>query len=290
MDFIQLFIDSLALGSVYSVIAIGFSLIYTTGRFFDLSQGAAFLIGGYGGYFSKSVLGWTLPQSFLFSIICAGFFGMIVEKILIESLRRKHANPLVCFIATLGVLIFIESVLSIFFGSEVKVFQSGPSASFNWNSIQITHTQLSEIGLFIIIVPILLSIIQWTIFGRRLRAISDNQFLAKTIGIPVTNIFLIVAVLASSLSGIGGFVYSFERTIDPTRGLFVVLSAIIASIVGGVDKVSSAILGAFILSFLESIVVIMFPSEWKHAIVYTIFILFLSLRPHGIFGNTLRNS
>lgn len=284
MHSLQMVLEVGTLGVLYAIMALGFSLTYTLGRFFDLSQGAAFLVGAYAGFVSFRVWGWGLVASPVFSGLAGAGLGVTAFFAIVRPLRVRSASTLVFFLATLGFLIFVQSILSLIFGSEIKVFQMAESDTPDLGPARVTTAQLGELITGILLLASVAPFVRFSRWGRRLRAISSSETLAAITGIPVSQVFILTFALAGFISGIAGFWYAFERTLEPGRGLVAVLAAIIASVVGGSGRISGAILGAFLLAILETLAVTILPGAWKHTVVYALLILFLLIRPQGLLG------
>lgn len=291
MNVLQTLLNGLTSGGLYCLITIGFALIYSVARFFDLSHGATFLVGGYIGYSCIAVLKLPLVPSFLLASLGAALFGYILEKILFRRLWRKKASSLVFFIATLGVLIIVQSLISIIFKAETKVFRSGASPPLQVFGLKVTRIQLAELVTSILILFGIWWMLKRTILGKRIQAIANSQELATIVGVPVRKTVRYVILAGAALSGLAGCFFGLERTMNPMLGLFAVLAAIVASIIGGVGSVSGAALGAFILGMLENIAVMhALFSDWKKSIVFLVLILFLLVRPEGLLFKKYRSA
>jgi len=288
--FLEVLLNGISLGTLYCLITVGFAFTYNIARFFDMSQGAAFLVGGYLGYQALNVWQMGLFSGFLLAILGGGLFGAIVNIALVDLLKKREATPLVLFLATLGLLTLTQSVLAFYFGSDTKVYESGASFTVSLGDISISQTQIKiAVSTFVLIIFTLLSV-KLTAFGRKIRAISDSETLSTVIGIPVKKVILIVFIFASAISGAGGFFFGLDKTIDPNSGLSAILIAMIASIIGGVGNILGAVAGALTLGLIGSFVQAYLPGEWKYTTIFIIFIIFIGLRKQGIIGIEYRSS
>ncbi|MDP3112495.1 MAG: branched-chain amino acid ABC transporter permease [Thermodesulfovibrionales bacterium] len=288
--FLEVLFNGISLGTLYCLITVGFAFTYNVARFFDISQGAAFLFGGYLGYQAVNVWHMGLFPGFLLALFGSGVFGAVVDLALITPLRKRAATPLVLFIATLGLLMLTQSLLAFHFGSDTKVYESGASLTVTIGNISVSQNQIRiAISAFALIMLTLLSV-RLTAFGRRIRAIADSQTLSAVVGIPVKKVIFMVFIFASALSGIGGFFFGLDKTIDPNSGMSAVLVAMIASIIGGVGNILGAIAGALVLGIMGSIVQFYLPGEWKYTTIFIIFIIFAAVRKQGILGIEYRST
>ncbi len=288
--FLEILLNGISLGTLYCLITLGFAFTYTVARFFDMSQGAAFLVGGYLGYQAINVWGIGLLPGILLAILGSGLFGAIVNIVLITPLRKRNATSLVLFLATIGLLMLIQSVLAYHYGSDTKVYESGASLTVSLGNISVSQNQIRiAVSTFMLIILTLLSV-KLTAFGRRIRAIADSQTLSTVIGIPVQKVIFMVFIFASAISGAGGFFFGLDKTIEPNTGLSVILVAMIASIIGGVGNILGAIAGAFALAIIGSLVQYYLPGEWKYTTIFVIFIIFMAFRKQGIIGTEYRST
>jgi branched-chain amino acid transport system permease protein len=280
----------LPLAALYSLITLGFATNYALQRFFDLSQGAAFLVGGYLGYQAMGDWGWELLPAFALAAAGAGTFGAIVEISVIHQLRKRKSPSLTFFMATLGVLMVTQNILAIIYGSDTKVYPGDFETPLSLGFIKMSRLDVIQLALAVPLAMTVILVVTKTRFGRRVRAISDSVVLATVIGVPARRVLFGSFVLGSSLSGVAGLLFGLERGMDASSGLFAVLSAIIASIVGGVGSIAGAVLGAICLSVLETTGIVFLPGSWKYTIIFGFLILFLSLRPQGLCGKNYRSA
>lgn len=288
--FIQILQQILPLAALYSLITLGFATNYALQRFFDISQGAAFLVGGYLGFQAMGIWGWELFPALVLAAAGAATFGAIMEVSVINELRKRKSPPLIFFIATLGILVVIQNILAIIYGSETKVYPSNFDTSLSFGFIQMSRLDVIKLAWSIPLATAVILVIALTRFGRRVRAISDSALLATVVGVPARRVLFGSFVLASSLSGVAGVFFGLERGMDTSSGLFAVLAAIIASIVGGVGSIAGAMLGAFCLSLLETLGIVFLPGYWKNTIVFGVLLVFLSFRSQGLCGKIYRSS
>lgn len=280
----QLIINSLITGSIYALIALSFNLIYRTAKFFNLAHGVMATIGGYTTFFLSIKLGWSVSAGIFLGIIFAGFCGYLSEKIIFLPLRKKKASRMVPVVASLGIFTAIPAIVSILFSTEFQTLYNSSTEEKIYNILGgvITQTQIIIIFIAILVTAIIGIILKFTVFGKSIRAISDDEEVSKIIGIHTDKIIGRVFFFSSSIAGLAGILYGFDVGIEPTMGLRLILLGIVACIIGGINSITGSILGAFLIGFGENLGVWFLPGGWKDAIAYALLILFLIFKPNGI--------
>lgn len=282
----QIIVNGLIAGSIYALIAMGFSLIYGTTKFFNLTHGALAVIGGYAVFYFAGTLKFPMFVAIVLGIILAAFVGWLLEFFLYRVLRKKKASSMVILVASLGAFTALQAVVAMFFSSQFRTFSSffGEHSVFRLGTAAATETQiwlfviaiLSFVGLWILLSK--------TQFGRAVRAVSDDEEVSRIVGINTNNVIGGAFIVGSALAGLAGILVGFDTGIEPTMGLGLLLKGVIAAIVGGVGNIQGAFLGAYLLGFAENFGIWHISGEWKDAIAFTILILFLLFRPQGILG------
>ena len=266
------------------LVVVGFALIYNIGKFFNLAHGASYLWGAYTGYLLYKLLNVGFFPTLIISALSAGIFGFFTERVVFRPLLKRKASSLVLLIVSLGILILVQSFIVLLFGSDVKVFFEGPVSTISILGGSIT---LIQIWIFFLTLGFLIFIFFFFYkinLGKRMRAVSDDPYLAKVIGISVENLIAWTMFWGSALAGLAGFLVGLERSVNPSSGMIAVLWAVVASIIGGVGNIVGAILGAYLLGAVENVAVIFFFPAWKTTAIFALLIGFLFLRPTGILG------
>ncbi|MDQ5968884.1 MAG: branched-chain amino acid transport system permease protein [Patescibacteria group bacterium] len=286
MDIIpQLVVNSIIAGAIYSMVALGFNLIYGTAKFFDLGYGVLTAVGGYAVFYFSKTLGLDIYLSILLGVFIAGLIGFIVEKLVYKKLRAKKASSMVFMVAALGVMTAIQAIIAILFSSQFQVFpKSINTETYNIFGGIITGVQAIIFISGIVIMIALVLVLKFTKFGRAIRAVSDDEEVSKIVGIDTDKIISKVFFIGSAIAGLTGILVGFDTGIEPTMGFSLLLKGVIASIIGGVGNIYGGVLGAFFLGFIENFGIWKISGEWKDAISFAVLILFLLLRPQGIFG------
>lgn len=281
--FVQFTLNSIIAGGIYALVALGFNLIYGTTKFFNLAHGVIAVVGGYAVFFLYSEHGINLYAAIAAGIILAGVIGYLLDKIIYLPLRKKKASNMVLLVASLGAFTAIQAVIAIIFTSQFQTL----SQDIGSGTVQIfggiiTYVQLIIISAVLLIMAGLAVILYKTRFGKAVRAIGDDEEVAKIAGINTDRIIGMVFFLGSAIAGLAGILVGFDTGIEPTMGMSLLLKGVIASIIGGIGNVFGGVLGALLLGFVENFGIWKISGEWKDAIAFALLILFLLFRPQGI--------
>ena len=279
----QLILNSIIAGSIYALMAMGFNLIYGATKFFNFAHGAIAVIGGYAFFFLTNNLGFNFYLSILIGIIFAAFAALLLEKLIYLPLRKRKASNLVLLVASIGAFTVIQAIVAILFSSQFQILSdSNDQIIFQIIGGTITQTQTAIFFSAIIILSGIILLFKKTATGKAIQAISDDEEVAKIVGINTNKIIGLVFFIGSAVAGLAGIFVGLDTGISPTMGLGLLLKGVIASIIGGVGSIYGAFLGAFLLGFAENFGIWKISGEWKDAIAFGLLIIFLIFRPRGI--------
>lgn len=282
--FPQLVLNSIIAGAIYMMIALGFNLIYSTVKFFDLGYGVLTAVGGYGIFFFYKQLGLDLSLSIALGVAIAGALGYAVSKIVYKPLRARKASNMVMLVASLGVFTALQAIIAILFSSQFQTLSmnAGGDRVFEITGAVITQVQLIILVSGLVIMGVLGFVLKKTMFGKAVKAVSDDEEVSKIVGINTDKITGGVFIIGSMIAGLAGVFVGFDTGIEPTMGMSLLLKGVIASIIGGIGNVYGGVLGAFLLGFVENFGIWKISGEWKDAIAFGLLIIFLLVRPQGI--------
>ncbi|XOB40355.1 MAG: branched-chain amino acid ABC transporter permease [Candidatus Nealsonbacteria bacterium] len=280
----QLILNSIIAGAIYTLVALGFNLIYGATKFFNLAHGIMAAIGGYAVFYFAKTLGLDVYVAIILGIALAGLVGFGLDKFIYLPLRRRKASNMVLLVASLGAMTALQAVIAILFSSQFKTLSGnvGTQKLFTILGGVITQTQLVILLSAALVMVGLIALLYKTQFGKAVRAISDDEEVARIIGINTNKIIGYVFFIGSAITGFTGILVGFDVGIEPTMGLGLLLKGVIASIVGGVGNIYGGVLGAFLLGFVENFGIWKISGGWKDAIAFTLLIMFLIFRPRGI--------
>ena len=285
MDFIsQIIANSIIAASVYTLIAVGFNLIYGAVRFFNLAHGAMTAVGAYTVFFLVHQAGQPAWLSICAGVLVAGSVGWLLDRFVYRPLRNRGASQLTLLIASLGTFTALQAVVAVIFTSKFQILSRGGAVpeTFTIAGAVVTQTQLF---IFISACAVLagtLIFLRYTRFGKIVRAVSDDADAAKVLGINTDAVIGAVFFVGSAFAGLAGILVGYDTAIEPTMGLALLLKGVIAAIVGGIGSVGGAAVGAVLLGFVENFGIVYLSGEWKDAVAFALLLLFLLFRPGGI--------
>lgn len=280
----QLIVNSIIAGAIYSLVALGFNLIYGTAKFFDLGYGALAAVGGYSVFYLYKGLGLNIYVSIVLGILITGMIGALIYRLVYAPLRARKSSGMVLLVAALGVMTALQSIVAILFTSQFQTLSknAGSETVYNLLGGVITQTQLIILVLGLLIMATIGLLFRYTIFGKAVKAVGDDEEVSKIVGINTPRIIGWVFFIGSAIAGLAGILVGFDTGIEPTMGLSLLLKGVIASIIGGIGNVYGGALGAFLLGFIENFGIWQISGEWKDAIAFAVLIVFLLFRPQGI--------
>ena len=282
---LQLLINGLIAGAIYALVASGFSLIYSTNKFIHFAHGATIAFSAYILYFLFSVLGLNFGVAVVLSILFASLLGFAMNFLVYKQLRKKKTSSVILLIASVGLLILLESLILIFFGADVKsIGLIKVSKGMEFLGAIITPMQVTIIISSLVLLVGLFLFMKKTKLGKAMRAVSDNKDVAEIVGISSEKIYTWSFIIGSTIAGIAGILIGLEQNLVPTMGTNLIIKGFAAAIIGGIGSVYGAVLGAFLLGIVENFGIWYLPSGYKDAIAFILLFIFLLFRPQGILG------
>jgi branched-chain amino acid transport system permease protein len=285
MDIVpQLVLNSIIASAIYMMVALGFNLIYGTVKFFDIGYGALTAVGGYAVFFLYKKMGLDLSLAIILGLLIAGVIGYLINLLVYKNLRARKASNMVMLVASLGVFTVLQALVAMIFSSQFQTLSRGVHETriFEIFGAVITEVQLIILVSGLAIAALLALVMKKTLFGKAIKAVSDDEDVAKIVGINTDKIISKVFVIGAMIAALAGILVGFDTGIEPTMGMSLLLKGVIASIIGGIGNVFGGVLGAFLLGFAENFGIWKISGEWKDAIAFTLLIVFLVFRPQGI--------
>ncbi len=283
--FQQLIVNGIIAGSIYALIAIGFTVIYRTVKFFHFAHGVVYTAGAYFAYTLIISLHLNFALSFFLSIVLAAILGVAIDKSVYHPLRQENASNLIFLLASFGVFIFLQNLIQLIYGAQILTIRTGPVKEGHYFlGAVITNIQILILAVSIILMILLWIFIQKTKLGKAMRAVSDDPIAANVVGINPERIIRTSFAIGSALAGAAGILICFETNIEPTMGFSALLKGIIASIIGGIGSIPGAVVGGFFLGLAENLGIWKISAGWKDCISFAILIIFLLIKPWGILG------
>jgi branched-chain amino acid transport system permease protein len=287
-DGIQLLFNGLVAGAVYGLVAISFALIYNTTRFFHFAHGAIYTLAAYIAYSLISVR-IASPFAVLGAVTAVACIGVLTELIVYKPLRARHASSIVLLIASLGLLITLQNLVSLLYGSATRPLRNVVTQE----GVNLFGARVTTIQLTILVVCFSLNlsvalVLNYTRAGMILRAVANNQELARIVGVNNQRTILLAFFLGSALAGVAAVLTAHDSGISPVMGFSALLYGVVAMIIGGIGNVQGNFLGGIIIGLIQQSGAWFVSSKWQDAIVFLILIAFLLLRPQGLFGKPVR--
>lgn len=281
----QILVNGLIAGAIYALVAVGFSLVYSTNRFAHFAQGTALTIGAYALYQFFTVLKIDFWVSCLLAILFTSLIGFGMERFVYQPLREKKASYSILLLASFALLILIEAIILLLFGADVKTIPLFPiEKGIELLGFIITPLQVIIIFITVLLFVLLAFFLTKTKTGQSLRAVADNPALAEIHGISTKRVFSLTMVLSSALGAVAGILVGLEQNLEPTMGTSLIIKGFAGAIIGGLTSVPGAIVGSFLLGIIENVGIWFLPSGYKDAIAFTLLFLFLIFKPQGLFG------
>lgn len=284
INFIEQLINGLRTGSIYALIAIGYTMVYGIAKMINFAHGDIIMVGAYALYFSISVLGLPVPVALLLTVIVCSVLGVLIEKIAYKPLRK--AQPLAVLITAIGMSFFLQSSSLLIFGSTPIPFQSViPNENIKVGTVVISSITLVTLVVTAVAMILLTLFINKTKLGSAMRAVSEDKGAAELMGINVNSTISMTFAIGSALAAVAGILYiSQYQSMKPTLGALPGIKAFVAAVLGGIGSIPGAMLGGILLGLIESVSKAYISTELADAIVFGVLIVVLLFRPSGLLG------
>jgi branched-chain amino acid transport system permease protein len=287
---IEQLINGITLGSIYAIVALGFTLVFGVLGIINMAHGEIFMFGAFIGVIVTSTFKGPLWLAFAAAVLVTGIMGYLLERFALRPLRNKqgvsHLAPL---ISTIGVSILLENLSHHLFGAGNHPFNNTfAEISFQIGSITV---YLVQIVIFMISVILMYTLSYWlgkTKAGKALRATAENLETASLLGVDTKKTITMTVIIASAMGGIAGILVGMAfNSVTPQMGLSIGLKGLAIIILGGMGNVKGAMAGGLILGLAETFVVVYGDSGYRDAIAFAAIIVILLVRPQGLFGQKI---
>ncbi len=288
MDFLSTLISGLSLGSIYALIALGYTMVYGIAKMLNFAHGDIIMVGAFAVVVSISTCGLPIWAALLVSIVVCTLLGVTAERVAYKPLRK--AEPLTVLITAIGVSYLLQNVALLIFGSSQKSFPS----VFNISSIHIGELSMSGESVVTLVVTIVIMVslslfINKTRAGKAMRAVSEDKEAAELMGISVNKTISMTFAIGSALAAIAGvFFGATYGFIGPYSGSMPGIKAFVAAVFGGIGSIPGAMIGGILLGVLESLSKAYISTELSDAIVFASLIIVLLVKPTGILGKVIK--
>ncbi|HPU58302.1 MAG TPA: branched-chain amino acid ABC transporter permease [Candidatus Avimonas sp.] len=286
MDFFNHIINGLGLGSIYALVALGYTMVYGIVKLINFAHGDIIMVGGYMVYLIMVKWGLPIWLAVPASIVICAFTGMLVERVAYRRLLVHNAARISLLITAMGVSIFLQNAFMLIFGTDPKsmppLFQAEP---FKLGSFELASTTVINIVVSVIMMIGLNLLVNKTKIGKAMIATSEDSSAAKLMGINTNRVISFTFAIGSALAAVAALLYcNTYPQIKPSMGNLLGLKAFVAAVFGGIGSIPGAMLGGYLLGVIESLTKAYVSTTLTDAVVFGILIIILLVKPSGILG------
>ena len=281
--FFQQVLNGLQLGSIYALIALGYTMVYGILTMINFAHGDLFMLGAFFCFILAALLGLSFVPTLLLTMFGVACIGVLIERAAYKPLRQ--APRVSAIITALGVGLFLENFTLALSPYPKQIPQFMTNVTWTVGGVSFSTLQVFIIALSLLLMMFLDVIVRRTMIGMAMRAISWDKGVAPLLGVPVNFVISMTFAIGTSLGGAAGVMYGLAYpVIDPYMGIMVGWKAFISAVVGGIGNIRGAMIGGYILGALEILVVAVFPSTYRDLVSFTLLLVLLIFRPYGILG------
>lgn len=267
------------------LVGLSFAVVYRVVGFFHIAHGVIFTVAPYAALLAKVHFRLPLFPALLLGVAFAGLLGCLMEMAVYRTLRRRGASSLVFLLASLGLYVALQNLVSLFFGDETQsICPPVLRHVSSFGGMRLTLIQAVTLCTSGVVAVVLPALFRFTEVGRAMRAVANDTELASVSGVDSKRVILQSFALGSALVGLAGILYALDTDMAPTMGMTPLLLGIVAMIVGGANRIAGVILGAFLLAMGRHLAVWTVGSQWQEASAFLLLLMFLLLKPHGFLG------
>jgi len=282
----QQLVNGLSLGSIYALMALGYTMVYGIIGLINFAHGDVYMVGAFFGFWLITGLGVPVIPALIITMIFTAILGVIIERVAYKPLRKS--TRIAALITAIGVSYLLQNAMIYWVGPEVRAFPTTlPNLAIDLGIFTISTQQVVIFIVTIILMAALQYIVKSTKMGQGMRAVSVDADAARLMGISVDTIISFTFAIGSALAGAGGVLVGiYYNSISPTMGLTPGIKAFVAAVLGGIGSIPGAMLGGLLIGVIESMVSMIGLSTWRDAAVYFILIIILVFRPSGLLGKS----
>ena len=289
MSFISYLLSGISLGSVYAIIALGYTMVYGIAKMLNFAHGDILMVGGYTAFIAFNQMGFPIPVAVLLSMAVCTALGVLIERIAYKPLR--NANSLAVLITAIGVSYLLQNLALLLFSANPKSFTSFVKISpmnLAGGNLTISGETVVTIAVGAIVAVCLLLFIQKTKAGQAMLAVSEDKGAASLMGVNVNATIALTFAIGSSLASVAGILLcSAYPSLTPTTGAMPGIKAFVAAVLGGIGSIPGAFIGGILLGILENLSKAYISSKLSDAIVFSVLIVVLLIKPTGILGKKI---
>ena len=282
--FVSQLFNGLQTGSVYALVALGYSMVYGIILLLNFAHGDIIMVGAYTAFYAMAAFHLHPILSVVLAVVTSTLLGVVIEKVAYTPLRS--APRLSLLITAIGISFLLENGAQLLFGADTKSMDTLVPGNVSFGSVTISYTAILTIIVAVIAMVALTLLVQKTKLGKAMRAVSEDMGAAQLMGISLNKTISFTFAVGSALAGIGSVLYlcAYSQA-SPTMGSMLGLKAFVAAVLGGIGSIPGAMIGGFAIGLLEALVAAVGLSVWKDAVVFAILIVVLLVKPSGIMGH-----
>lgn len=280
-------INGLQTGSVYALVALGYSMVYGIIKLLNFAHGDIIMIGAYVVYYAIASFAFPPVVAVILAVLTSTALGVIIEKVAYTPLRS--APRLSLLITAIGVSFLLENGAQMLFGADKKSLDTIISGYVKFGKVVISFSAMVTILVSLAVMLVLTILVNKTKMGKAMRAVSEDMGAAQLMGISLNKTISFTFAIGSALAGIGSVLYlcAYPQT-SPTMGSMLGIKAFVAAVLGGIGSIPGAMLGGFAIGLLEALVSAIHLSMWKDAVVFLVLIIVLLFKPTGFLGRNIQ--
>ena len=288
MDVFQQLVNGLSLGSIYALLALGYTMVYGIIKLINFAHGEVYMMGAFVGCFVTNQFKLGLIPTLLIAMAVCSVLGVLIEYLAYRPLR--NSTRIAALITAIGVSFLIQSLMIYFIGADTRPFpQMIQNKNYDVGLFTISNIQLMILTTSVVLMILLQFIVKYTKMGKAMRAVSVDADAAQLMGINVNHTISFTFAIGSSLAAAGGILIGlYYNSVDPMMGVAPGLKAFIAAVFGGIGIIPGAALGGFVIGIIETFVSALGFTAYRDAVVYGILIIVLLVRPAGLLGKNVK--
>ena len=290
MSFVSYILNGISLGSVYAIIALGYTMVYGIAKMLNFAHGDIIMVGSYVAFIAINSMGLPVPVSILLSVVVCTVLGMVIERVAYKPLR--HASKLAVLITAIGASYFLQNVALLIFGANTKSFTSivgNGSVQLAGGALSVTMVTIVTVIACVVIMIGLMAFMKYSKAGHAMLAVSEDDGAAQLIGINVNATIALTFAIGSGLAAIAGVLLcSAYPSLTPYTGSMPGIKAFVAAVFGGIGSIPGAFIGGILLGVIEILGKAYISSQLADAIVFAVLIVVLVVKPTGLLGKQIQ--